>query len=30
MGDHDVEMRYVTEDGDFEAFDTAVSEAVCE
>ena len=30
MGDHDVEIRYVTEDGDFEAFDIAVSEAVCE
>lgn len=30
MGDHDVELRFSTADGDFEAFDAAVAGAVCE
>lgn len=29
MGDHDVEMRFVSESGDFEAFDAAVEGASC-
>ena len=30
MGDHDVELRFSTAEGDFEAFDTAVAGAKCE
>lgn len=30
MGDHDVEIRCCSESGDFEAFETAITEAVCD
>ncbi len=29
MGDHDVEIMFSSKDGDFEAFDKAIAEAVC-